>query len=472
MLFSALSMSAQNYIKIEKEKTTENLEGDTQTRQINYYIFPVYFKDKANSTFSIDKPEQFLSKKAIDRRLKYNIAINQQDLPVNYQYLKILQDSFNVQVLKSSKWLNCAIIRTKDTNIINEILKLSFVISKPASLPKKYKQNDFAAQKIKAKYPKIEDKFDYGFGKNQAKMINVDKLHNLGFAGKGMTIAIFDGGFLNVDKSKAFDSLWDTKRIKGWYDFVHMDSTVFDEGDHGREVLSTIAANEKGFVGTAPEASFYLFETEDNESETQLEEYNWVIAAEAADSVGVDMIHSSLGYSNFDLPKTSYNYKDMNGNTAVSTIGADIAASKGIVVVVSAGNEGDNSWKYITAPSDGDSVFCIGAVDRQGVYADFSSLGPSSDRRIKPLISAQGIDATVQGRFSVTLSSGTSFSGPISAGGIACLMQAFPKATVMDIMEAVAVSGSIADDPDYELGYGIPDLYKAYIYLSNKFNKQ
>lgn len=454
---------SQNYIKIEKKKNSET----------KFYIYPVYFADKDTQAFNSSLPTDYLSAKAIERRKKHNIRVSAQDYPVKMQYIKYLSDTMNVEVLKWSKWLNCAIIRTPDTSKFNQIQELSFVIPKPEPQRKSITkfQSKVPASNLKYKEPRQVNVYNYNYSENQIKMINIHRLHNLGFDGKGVTIAVFDGGFLRVNKTLAFDSLFSSKRLLGWYDFVDMDSEIFDKGDHGREVLSTMAANCSAMVGTAPQASYYLFVTEDGDSETQLEEYNYVIAAEMADSLGVDIIHASLGYQDFDIKSLSYEYKQINGNIAISTIGADIAATKGIIIVTSAGNEGDEDWGKITAPADGDSVICVGAVDPSGYLAEFSSRGPTYDGRIAPLVCAQGVRVATQGRNAISLPNGTSFSGPIIAGSIACLLQAFPNLTYSQLYEALAATSSQAGNPDNEMGYGIANFYKAYLYLKQKNNK-
>lgn len=454
LLMSYSFLQAQQFIK-------------TSVQYIYEYEFVVYFKDKAGTPYSIDKPLDFLSQKAIDRRTKFNIPITKQDLPVNPAYIQKLKD-LGLEVTKSSKWLNCAIVKTQDTSIMAEVRDLDFVVPKPKPQPKNYTYEPLDDIKIRVDEDSASDVYDYGVATNQVTMLNINKLHNMGYDGKGVLMAVLDAGFFRVDQLNMFDSLWKNNQIKGYYDFVDMDTTVFNEGDHGLMVLSTIGGNKKGYVGTAPKADFWLFRTEDGDSETQLEEYNLVIACEMADSVGVDIIHASLGYNDFDVDETSYTYEQLDGNTAISTIGADIAASKGIIVTSSAGNEGNDPWKYISAPADGDSVLAVGATNYKGSYAYFSSLGPSYDGRIKPDVSAQGYSVYVQGRKNVETASGTSFSGPIIAGCVACLVQAYPDAENMKIYEAVRASSNQIKNPDDKLGYGIPDFLKAFEYLKDK----
>ena len=317
------------------------------------------------------------------------------------------------------------------------------------------------------KNQELENVFEYGRGDNQITQLNGHFLHNRGFRGEGITMAVFDAGFYHVNSLPSFDSIRANNQILGTRDFVDGGTEVYDADTHGMQVLSTIAANMPGqFVGTAPKAQFWLFRTEDGSSENVIEEYNWVCAAELADSVGVDIIHSSLGYYDFDDNQQDYDWEQLDGNTAVSTIGSDIAASKGILITTSAGNEGNDPWRHITAPGDADSCLTIGAVNSRGMYVYFSSQGPSADGRIKPDVCGKGMFSTVQGRTgSIATASGTSFSGPIVAGLVACLWQAFPNATNMQIIEAIQKSSTQYNNPDEKLGYGIPDFNLAYFYL-------
>ena len=438
--------------------------------KIHPKYYAVYFKDKNGTEFTTDKPEEFLSPKAIERRKKYNIPITEQDLPISKTYVQKLQE-LGFIVKETSKWLNCAIIYVEDTSKLQEITKLDFVIAKPNPIEKNYKQKKLKQAKINIDQSSIPaDKYKYGYADKQVKMLNVNKLHSLGYTGEGITIAILDAGFFQVNSLTIFDSLWANKQILDYYNFVDNNTDVFNNARHGMMVLSTIAGNLPNYLGTAPKAKFYLFVTEDENSEYPIEEYNYVCACEKADSLGVDLIHSSLGYANFDDKALSYKYKEMNGNTAISTIGADIAASKGIMVTTSAGNEGDTHWRHITAPADADSVLSVGAVTYNGKYAYFSSQGPTFDKRVKPDVMAMGYGVFVSGTkdMSIVSSSGTSFSGPIMAGAVACLMQAFPEKTNIEIMNAIRRCSSNVKHPNEKLGYGIPDFYKAYIFLKNQ----
>ena len=439
---------------------------------LNRGIYAVKLTDKNNSPYSVDNPLQFLSQRALDRRAKYKIAITEQDIPVNQSYIDSLANmGFLIQ--GSSKWLNCVWVECPAEKL-DELKGVSFV-----DLNYDFRKNSSKtpAKEVKSKRPKVSKdvldntlKLDYGKSENQIQMLNVQALHNLGFTGKGVAIAILDAGFTKADQIEAFKPLFNENRVLAVCDFVDNDDVVYDRGTHGMNVLSCIAANQPGkMIGTAPDVSVFLFRTEDEDSEYIIEEFNWVEAAEKADSIGADIIHSSLGYREFDDESTSYKYEEVNGDVCISSVAADIAASKVIYVNVIAGNEGNDPWKYITAPADADNCMAIGAVDSKGRIAYFSSRGPSSDGRIKPDVCAKGLDATVisiSGHPST--SSGTSFSGPIMAGCAACLMQAHPTAPISAIMEAIKLSGSNYKVPDTTYGYGIPDLALAHKILIKK----
>ncbi len=439
--------------------------------------YAVYFKDKKGSNYNINEPEKFLSPKAIARRKRLNIQITEQDLPVSSKYVKIL-DSIGAKVIETSKWLNCAVVKIRDTDsvTINKIKQLPFVS------PKRYTQGPKKFTKEVVKYKPLnirpikfkKDYYDYGLSKYFIKMLKLNILHDLGYRGQDITMAVMDAGFYHLQDIPAFYTVWPKHKILGWYNFVEQDSNVFSTGKHGMDVLSCILGNIPGiFVGTAPEVNVYLFVTEDSRSEYPIEEYNFVCAAEKADSLGVDMIQASLGYSKFDDDVSSYTYDQMNGNYAVSTIGADIAASKGILVVNAAGNEGDSEWKHITAPSDGDSVLSVGALAWTEKVAFFSSRGPTADGRIKPDVCALGLDVLIPDENgNINSLSGTSIASPIIAGAVASLYSAFPQANPQDIIEAVKRSADRASDPNNSYGYGIPDMYKAYKYLMQKYKRR
>jgi hypothetical protein len=432
----------------------------------------VRFTNRFNSPYSIENPGEFLSQRAVDRRAQFNIPIVENDLPVNPQYIQAVANT-GVTILNASKWFNSVTIYTTDPNALDQISQFDFVlsVSKAGGKPngsgdfvKEYFSNEsFASGTEESSHKSIlaGDSYDYGEAFNQIHMLNGEVLHDMGYDGAGKIIAVLDAGFLNANSIDAFDSLWNNGQILGTRDFVSpQNPNIFGSHYHGTMVLSTMGANWPGqIVGTAPKADYWLIRTEDGDSEYLIEELNWVSGAELADSLGADIINSSLGYTTFDDPALNHSYEDMDGNTAPVTIGADMAASKGMIVVNSAGNSGGSFWQYIGAPADGDSVFSIGAVDGSGNYAGFSSTGPTYDGRMKPNVVAQGQGSTIVDPWtgSVSSGSGTSFSSPITAGMVACLWQANPTKRNTEVLEAIQQSGSQANNPDYFLGYGIPD---------------
>jgi len=410
----------------------------------------VYFKDKGEMQALLSEPERVLSAASLARRARHNIPLNKSDLPVSKQYLAILEAA-GAKIEASSRWFNYALVTHSNPIALAQLPFVDKIES-----PKQYKLHISGTL----------SNYDYGFSANQVEMLNGDLLHARGFTGRGVSIAVIDAGFTGVQQSTFLDSLRQEGRLLGSYNFTINDTNVYSgNGSHGAAVLSTMAAiSDSTFIGTAPHASYWLLSSEDIGSETPVEMDNWLLAAEFADSVGADVINSSLGYSTFDDSTDNFSYSDMDGNTALVTKAADMAAGKGIVVVVSAGNEGAANWQYITAPADGDSVLTVGAVDFEEKYVSFSSRGPTADNRIKPDVAAMGLGATVinfNGELSI--GSGTSFSSPIIAGMVACLIQAQPTRTVAEIMDQVRRSAHQYWTPDNMLGYGIPNFDKAYI---------
>lgn len=441
------------------------------------YKFTITFSSKGeNNPYSVDKPKQYLSPRSIKRKKKMDIAITAEDLPVNPNYIaEITKLIPGARLINKSRWFNYIIIQTSDTNwkgsitIPNYVSEIKLVYSGKA--PKSTNNRAFSPSKTGDLLTKKSLKtLSYEKSDFQIKSLNVQELHKKGFLGKNIHVAILDGGFSNVDKIEAFHHLRTNNRLLGTWDFASNESEVYGDGEHGTMVLGCMAGFvENKFLGTAPLASYWLFRTEDGATETIIEEYNWISAAEFADSAGVDIINSSLGYTTFDKGIGSYSYKDMNGKTALISRGADKAVEKGIFVVNSAGNSGSDKWKYIGAPADAEKVFSIGAITKTKERARFSSFGPTSDGRIKPNVCALGYNsAVINSAGSITEASGTSFSGPIMCGAIACLMNKHRFAQPEKLMNAIQLSGSNAEKPSNDLGYGIPDFLKASQIVSGK----
>lgn len=424
----------------------------------NYYW--VSLKDKQGTAYSLDHPEEFLSERAIARRSKQGIAIDESDLPVSETYTDSLV-RLGASIFHVSKWLNGVTINSS-SEIAQQISNLGFVsdvqLTKPGLVSKSTKQK-WVEELAKAEI----DTSVYGASVYQVGQLNGQYLHNQNYKGEGIQIAVLDAGFLNADQYDAFAALRNDGRLLGTRDFVSPGNNVFQENYHGMSVLSTMAARVDGqLIGTAPEASYYLFRTEDTSTEYLVEEDNWIAAAELADSLGVDVINSSLGYYEFDDASMNHTYDDMDGHTTRISRAANMAVDKGILVVTSAGNEAVKPWHYIIAPSDGDNVIGVAAVNKFGVRASFSSVGPASDDDVKPNVAAMGsATALVLSDGSVGALSGTSFASPVLAGMAACLREANRDATVLQIKNAIEQSASQYSSPDAYSGYGIPDFGKA-----------
>ncbi|GAB4040946.1 S8 family serine peptidase [Spirosoma gilvum] len=428
----------------------------------------VLLRDKANSPYSVNQPDKFLSQRSISRRQKQNIPVLERDLPVNPGYVTQLQQA-GAKIWFSSRWLNAVLVETNDATIAT-IQQLSFVkglefgrslASARVSATDSVIPSASAANGLN-KFGDVQP-LNYGSSQPQITQIGADKMHQQGYHGEGMLIGVLDAGFQNADKVSFLKPLFDEKRILATYDFVKKESSVYEDDSHGLSCLSAIAATaDNQLYGTAYKASFILLRTEDAASERQIEEANWLFGAEYADSAGVDVISSSLGYTQFDDASTSYTYQNMDGKTALCSRAAQIATETGMVVVVAAGNEGNSGWHYLSAPSDAVSVLAIGAVGTTGQRASFSSFGPSADGRVKPDLDAQGL-STVVGypTGSIASGNGTSFATPLMAGLATGLWQAYPRLTATQITDALRKSGSQYTTPDNQLGYGIPNFERA-----------
>jgi hypothetical protein len=421
----------------------------------------VYFKDKKNVEYFINNPELILTELSISKKQTKGIPIDYDDVPINTNYLEIIESLNNLSILAKSKWLNCIYVEA-DLDLLYELTDLSFV-DNIIFANKSLNPNRNKNSQIFNDYTLLHKSIDYGSSRNQIEMLNLDFLHENEFTGNGINMAVIDAGFVNVNSMSSFSRLRDSGGILYTYDFVLDTENIYEyQGNsHGTKVLSTIAGFvEDEYYGTAPDASFYLFRTEDVSSETPVEECYWVEAVEVADSLGVDIINTSLGYKGYDNPNYSHSQLDINGYTTFITRGANIANSKGILLVNSAGNSSTNG---IIAPADSQGVLSIGAVDSEGIYASFSSQGSDIQPSIKPDVVAQGYQSKVINIYDQIVSnSGTSFSSPIMAGAIACFMQAYPRLSSHEIMNLIRESSSQFNSPDYLLGYGIPNLYTAY----------
>lgn len=446
------------------------------------YKYWITFKDKSNSPYSVSYPQQFLTQRSLQRRQNQGVLIDFKDIPVNSWYIDTLKDRGFV-ILHASRWFNSVAIQSNDTNAVNALLSIPFVDritllynanSKKKKRGKKegnsiaftYTQTS-KNQKV-TKSANSRNTINYGNAYRQIEMLKGEMLHNQGFQGQGMVIAVLDAGFWKVDTMSAFDSLWKSGQILGVRDFVEANGNVFQKSTHGQMVLSTMGANVPGsMVGTAPKASYWLLRSEDATSEYPIEEANWAVAAEFADSVGADIINSSLGYTYFDDLIFGHEYAEINGKTAIGSKAAAIAAAKGIIVVNSAGNSAQQQWRYIGVPADADNILTVGAVNENMEWAPFSSIGPAADGRVKPDVAAMGVATIVATDNGYIPGNGTSFASPVLAGMVACLWQANPTLSNMQIMNAVKRSANQYTSPDSLLGYGVPDFNLANILLTS-----
>lgn len=427
------------------------------------YMFRIQLKDKGQTTYSIDKPEEFLSKRAIERRQRQHISINETDIPISSTYINIIEN-LGCNVVARSKWLSTVSIYCIDSSFVDKIKDLDFVSN--ATFVWKGDTTNTATKDIaRSKRTVIKSESEYGYGEDQIRTVNGQFLHKEGYRGKGLEIAVIDAGFRNLNELLLLDNV----SIKGFKDFVFNGDDIFKSSDHGLKVLSVLAANRPNiFIGTAPEAKYWLLRSEDSRSEFPIEEDYWAAAAEYADSIGVDIINASLGYHTFYAPAQSYTHEQLDGKTAYITQAAEIAASKGIFVEISAGNEGSNSWKKIAFPADADNVLTVGAIARDSTIAYFSSVGPTADGRIKPDVVAVGLStAVVASSGEVEPAQGTSFSGPIMAGLAACLWQSAPNLTSLELLDIIRKSGDRYNNPDNYYGYGIPNMKTAFLLAGN-----
>src|SRR5690554_6749937 len=424
----------------------------------------VFFADKENVAASIANPITILSQEALDRKSAQGIEIDERDVPLNEAYKAQINSIAGITVLAKSKWLNAVYVRGPYAAIDN-LSNFSFVT-----------EVEFMDKSLNRTFPRIapRDKFeienqrrvDYNYGSayNQTDMIGVDQLHQSGFDGDGIVVAFMDNGYPNVLSNPAYAHIRNEGRLLGYYDFVERIENPNGSGSHGAATLSDAAAilenpnPDLAFVGTAPKASYYLFVTEDGYGESPVEEAYWVEALERADSLGVYVTNTSLGYQDFDNPAYNHLYEDLDGFTTIGARGSNAAFDKGMINVTSAGNDG-NGFGYIGSPADAPGSFTIGAVDSAGDYVDFSSYGPNYAGVIKPDVMAQGRSAAIVNQYGqVDYSNGTSFSSPIIAGAVASLWQAVPNLKNDVVMQAIRESADLYNSPTYNMGYGIPDF--------------
>lgn len=441
----------------------------------------VQLTDKAGNTNSISNPSNYLSTRALQRRTKQNIAIDSFDLPVTKRYIDSIKASGNVTILNTSKWLNQVLIFTTDAAAIAKIQTFPFVKSVKGIGLRQANTTVTHQNKFQERITPIDssqlifqrntaDFYNYGLSYNQVHIHEGEFLHNKGYRGETMQIGVLDAGFLQYKTLTAFDSIRLNGQILGERDFVAFDNSVTEDDSHGTYVLSIMSTNWPGqMIGTSPKAKYWLIRTENAPTEYPIEEFNWVCGAEFADSAGVDIINSSLGYSDFDDPAFNYTYANFYNNSSISSKAATMASKKGMIIMNSAGNSGNSSWKYITFPSDGDSICAVGAVNTAGNIASFSSYGYPG--KVKPNVASVGSGTIIAGFNNLPSSgNGTSFSSPNMTGLVACLWQAFPNLNNMKILDALYKSSDRYNTSNDRVGFGIPNMKKAYRNLKTEQN--
>ncbi len=420
--------------------------------QVNRYF--VSFKDKANSPYSVSSPLQFLSQKSIDRRIRENFAPSVEDFPVNPTYVNQVKAT-GASVFFSSRWFNGVLVQTHADTAMS-IGSLPFVAN--VELVAHGTRLVGGRQATRNKFEEVTAATSQQ-NQLQLQLIGIDKMNAAGYHGEGIDVAVFDAGYIGVNALPSFQALYQEGRIMSTFNFVRNISDVYSDHDHGTNVLSIMAGNSTSYLGGIYKANYFLFETEDVTTEYRVEEYNWAFAAEFADSAGVDVINSSLGYNTFDDPSMDYTYQNLDGKTAISSQAARKAVLRGILVANSAGNEGDYPWKYVDVPADVEGVLACGAVDYTGVHSSFSSIGPTADGRVKPDVDAVGSGTVIiSSSGGITSGNGTSFSSPLIACLAAGLRQALPNSSSQEIYYRITKSGTQATQPDNYLGYGIPNF--------------
>ena len=427
--------------------------------EAEYYRFRVYLKDKGDGGFSPDNAMAYLSPKAIERRERQNIAITHSDFPISPAYLDSLKKTGG-RIITQSKWAKTVVVENSDSTVADRLTRLPMVDSVKWVWKGKHPDLTCHQDTTRINTTNTRQRNYYGYAEKQIQMLKGDKLHQAGFRGKGMTIAVIDAGFENVNRLNAFKQA----SIIGTQNIAYPGSSVFIGDNHGTKVLSCLAANlPNRFVGTVPDADFWLIKSEITGSEYPIEEDFWAAAIEFADSVGVDVVTSSLGYFYYDIPSMSYSHQQLDGKTALVSRVASMAAQKGILLFSSAGNEGNTYWQKITVPADASGILTVGSVTAKRKRSDFSSLGYTSDGRVKPDVAVMGSDCCIlEPDGAISTASGTSFSTPVLAGLGACLWQSLPQLTAQEVQLLIRKYASQYKHPNNELGYGIPNMYKSY----------
>ncbi|WP_420581622.1 S8 family peptidase [Reichenbachiella sp.] len=423
--------------------------------QTNRYV--VYFSDKDGSSYTIENPSEYLSDKAIERREAQSIAISTDDFPVNETYVTSVKNT-GAETYFTSRWMNAVLVEATESQLAT-IEALDHVLKTELAAPGQ-KLNGTPDPINNTRTDAAPSNINNINSNKQLNMLGANLMHQDEITGEGVWIAVFDDGFLDANKSAVFSHVYENEKLKDVFDFTTGGQDVFQYDDHGTGTWSCLGANlSASFIGTGYQADISLYVTEDVSSEYRIEEYNWLFAAERADSAGVDIITSSLGYSDFDDSSMNYSIADLDGNTSVISKAARMAIDRGILVVTSAGNSGnDSAWPYVAMPADVKDIIAVGALDNEYNLVSFSSIGPTADNRIKPEVVALGYQTTVLGEGNVIVKkNGTSFAAPLIAGFAAGLWQKFPTLTNLELKDLILSSSDNFSIPNNKVGYGLPN---------------
>ena len=422
----------------------------------DYYL--IHLKPKNNTASYFNNPTSMLTQKALDRRLNRNINVDDKDVPIDASIIQQIKN-LNLTYVGSSKWLNNVMVAIDNEDVKNQVQNLSFVQTvQPLfndNFAPRHNHNPSKFQEFNARLTN----FDYGYSSSFIDQLNLSPIHQAGYTAQNILIGVIDSGFPGVDFIDAFAALRNENRIIDSKNFVNSNS-IYDMHSHGTVVLATMAAKVNGsFVGSAPDANYALYVSEDASQETPKELMYWIQAAERADSIGVDVINTSLGYTTFDDDRYDFTYDDMDGNTTLISKGAKIAASRGIFLLNAMGNDGANDWHYVSAPADVAEMFSIGAIDLNLNPAYFTSFGPNSANKNKPNVSALGVSTpTYSPNGNITYSNGTSLASPVLAGAVASLMSAAPTMPLDELKLLIENAGHLYPVYDVQLGFGVPNF--------------
>ena len=417
-------------------------------------VFFLQFTDKVGSE------SVCLNELAIQMREQRGIAIDSLDYEVSPIYLDSVR-AMGAKVLHTSRWLNAATVQMPSSHA-SALHQCSFI--QAIELTRGAKDSvDISSISLRKHAANSSTPSDPSplLSEAQHSVYNLLPLHQAGYKGQGIRIGLADGGFYNADSLSSLP----LDQWLGYADFTDDEDDFFGKnGNHGTMCLTTIMARSDSYQGAATEAEYFLFRTEEHDTESPKEIDNWVAAIEMADSMGLHIVSTSLGYTTFDNKEYNLSYADMDGHTSHGAQAALIAAKKGMLLVIAMGNDGNKDWHYLSTPGDADSILTVGAVDIFRSIADFSSFGPSADGRVKPEVCAVGKQTALidPNNGYVINSNGTSFACPLLAGMAACLWSALPNATNMEIRERIIRSADKYTHPQEQYGYGIPDAWLAY----------